>query len=761
MPRRAGARTRLPPGPRRRRGQRAGSAAPGAPAWIPGGEGTVAVLLVASVICIVSFYGTGGRETARASASEIGLTLLAGAVIAVCLVLEGSRQAWRQRAGTWPLVLMLCFAALTALSVAWSVQPDASWREANLVLSYSAAFAAAVVLARTLPGHWSSLLGGTLLACVVVCCDGLASKVFPGSLAQAGAPARLLEPFGYWNAVGLCAAMGVICCMWLGARREGHGLLNALAYPASGLLLLTLLLAYSRGALAALVLGGALWLVVVPLRLRAAVLLLVSGAGAGAVAAWDFSNSSLSSEGVSLAQRTSGGHELGALIVVMVVVLTAVGAVLAFATARHAPRGRTRVRAGAALAAIPAIALLALLAAMTVSHRGLTGSISHALSSLTNPNAKPPPNTPGRLTAVASVRARYWKEALQVFGAHPWLGAGAEGYATARLRYRQDTLVVAHAHGWVVQTLADLGILGLLVALALFGSWALAASRAARPLRRGPFTRERIGMLTLLCVVVVFGIHSFVDWTWYVPGTALIALLCAGWLAGRGPLGAGGALGARGALRAWGGGEEGGAGSGGGADARSATAAPDPPRDAPWATWPPAGRRRAITVPRVLAALAERPRATAALVLLAALLAAWSEWQPQRSEEARTQALALLASRRPAAALRQARTAVARDPLSVEALFALADVQDAAVSHASARATLARAVKLQPSNPQTWLELGREDLSTDPHAALSELRAAIYLNPESIAPEAISGPTAQHEAIAIDNAYIEAVRAGG
>ena len=40
----------------------------------------------------------------------------------------------------------------------------------------------------------------------------------------------------------------------------------------------------------------------------------------------------------------------------------------------------------------------------------------------------------------------------------------------------------------------------------------------------------------MLCLVVVFGVHSLVDWTWYVPGNACVALLCAGWLAGRGPL---------------------------------------------------------------------------------------------------------------------------------------------------------------------------------------------------------------------------------
>ena len=172
---------------------------------------------------------------------------------------------------------------------------------------------------------------------------------------------------------------------------------------------------------------------------------------------------------------------------------------------------------------------------------------------MTNPNATVPKNTPGRLTAVGSVRARYWKEALEVFEAHPALGAGAAGYGTARLRYRTQNLDVRQAHGYVVQTLADLGIVGLAITLALLVAWMAAAGRSTHPFNRRwragrsppsvawrnepvAYTPERIGMLAMLCIVIVFGVHSFADWTWYVPGDAFVALLCAGWLAGRGPL---------------------------------------------------------------------------------------------------------------------------------------------------------------------------------------------------------------------------------
>jgi tetratricopeptide (TPR) repeat protein len=148
----------------------------------------------------------------------------------------------------------------------------------------------------------------------------------------------------------------------------------------------------------------------------------------------------------------------------------------------------------------------------------------------------------------------------------------------------------------------------------------------------------------------------------------------------------------------------------------------------------------------------------AAVVILGALLAAWAQWQPQRAEDARAQALALAESGHPRAAADAARTAVSRDPLSTEALFALADVQAIAGQRAPARATLQKAVRLQPSNPATWLALARADLGEHPRAALKELQAAIYLNPQSIAPEAVSGPTAQGESIEIYNDYLQLLR---
>ncbi len=683
-----------------------------------------ATLTGAAIFCFITFFAGGGLPPVQqATTTEIILTLGCGVIVAGAVILT---PRGRRVYGLWPVGLLLVFAALSALSVVWSVQPDASWQNAGLMFAYSAVFGAAVALARAAPERWPAILGGVILAAVVVCGYALLTKVFPAQLDAHDIYARLQAPYGYWNATGLTAAMGVIGCMWLGARRSGHALLSSLAYPAMGLLLLTLMLAYSRGALFALALGLALWFLIVPLRLRGAAVLLTGAAGAGVVVAWDFSRHALSTDSVVLHARVIAGRQLGVLVVAMLIVLAIAGVAIRFCTDRRAGgrlsgfSARTRRNAGAILLSILALSVIAFVGALGASHRGLTGSISHGFHSLTNPHAAVPPNTPGRLTAIGSVRARYWNEALKVFQAHPILGAGARSYGTARLRYRTEDLEANDAHGFVVQTLADLGLVGLAIVLFLLAAWMAAAGRSTHPFNRRwrrwrwrseplPYTPERIGMLSMLCLVISFGIHSTVDWTWFVPGDACVALLCAGWLAGRGPLGSA-------------------------ADGE---------------------RQGKLRLPS-LRELGPLRIGVAAATVIAALLAAWAQRQPQRSADASQEALALSA-RDPAAARAAAQNAVDYDPVSAEALFTLSTIQQNAGQSALARATLVRAVHLQPSNPQTWQTLGEYDLQTgNPKAALNELRATVYLNPEAVAP--LSAIEHDPALLAIQNAYIQALR---
>ncbi|MGN6189386.1 MAG: O-antigen ligase family protein, partial [Conexibacter sp.] len=502
---------------------------------IPHPDALVAVSLAALLLAI-AFLARSGSVLSRSTAVEIALTLLGAGAVAVAILARQPRPRGVPHARAWGGVTLLLFGALaawTALSIAWSVQPSDSWQAANLTLSYLALFAGTIALVHVAPARWSGVLGGVVLAAVVLCGWSLLVKAFP-SISSLDLYARLRAPFDYWNAVGLMAALGIPSCLWLGARRDGHAALSALAVPALGLLLVALLLSYGRGPLLAAFVSVACWFALVPLRLRGAAVLATAGVGTAVVCAWAFSNDALTKDGTPLDVRADAGHSLALLLLALLVVLLLAGLALSFAMSRGAlsPQGRRSL--GTALLVALALIPLAGIAALAASDRGLTGSISHGWHQLTDPNAQQPANDPGRLASVGSVRARYWDNGFAIWRKAPWLGVGADGYATAREPIQPDRLRVRHAHGYVPQTLADLGLVGMGIGVALLVAWLLAAWRVARP--RQAASAEQIGLTTLATTAVAFGVHSTVDWTWFVPGTAVTGLLCAAWVAGRGPL---------------------------------------------------------------------------------------------------------------------------------------------------------------------------------------------------------------------------------
>ena len=266
-----------------------------------------------------------------------------------------------------------------------------------------------------------------------------------------------------------------------------------------------------------------------------------------------------------------------------------------------------------------------------------------------------------------------------------------------------------HAHGYVVQVLADLGLIGLALSLLALVGWAVAASRSIglRPRAwSSAFTTERAALVTLVAVVIVFGVHSAFDWTWFVPATALVGLLAAGWTAPRGPL-AGTDRAAAGAPAV--------AGAGAGGEPPGRTPA-RPLRIGP-VTTPP-------WLPRALAAVG---------VGIVALVAAYTIWQPLRAEDRAEEASELTAEGNLDEARGAALDARDIDPLAVEPLFELALVEDRAGRPEAAEQALADAVALQPGNPDTWIRLGtfRLKRAGQTRGAMEAFAAALYLDPKS------------------------------
>jgi len=661
---------------------------------------------------VIVFTATGGTDLAPNTWVEIALAAV-GAACAIALILLGARgPAW----GALTVILFAALAALTYLSISWSVQPANSWVEANRTLAYLAAFGGAVVLARIAPARWPALVWAVGTVAVVVSGYALLAKVFPGSLNAADQLGRLRVPFSYWNATGLMAGLGLPACLWAGARPGASRAVRALTVPAIAVLLTVLILSYSRGALIAVVVGLGAWFVFVPYRLRATLLLALGAIGGIVATGWALSHHAITHDGATLAARTSAGHTFGVVLVATLAGSAVIGLTAAYASDRIALPGPVRRRVGTALVVLVALVPVAAVAGMAASSRGLTGEVSHVWHSLTSASAPQPGNNPGRIAALGNSRPLYWSEGLKV-GEHALLaGTGAAGFDTAHTRYSSNTLAVAHAHSFVIETFADFGLIGLAVILALFVAWVRAvmrtlefrAGRRARAPAPAPdpppangrpqvngqpqanghptppdlHAPERAGLFTLLAVVVTFGVSSLIDWTWFIPGLAVPALACAGWLAGRGPLN-------------------------------------QPVGRA-------AQRRRLSTSPGAAAA--------GLGIVAATIVAAWFVWQPLHSENDFNGAITAMASGNSTAALADAQSAAAADPVSVEPLWELSGIYSARRNPTAARQELVKAANVQPSNPETWEQLGEFDLAQNqPIVAVTEFQTAEFLDHSSLA----------------------------
>jgi cytochrome c-type biogenesis protein CcmH/NrfG len=659
---------------------------------------------VALVLCLLAFVAKGGVELGSNTYMEVVLVAGGGLLGAAALAAPHRLARLGPLYGGRTLGLLGVLTALTALSIAWSFDANASWLEANRTLAYLAAFGGALAFARLAPTRWSALLTGVAVACTVICAYALATRVFPEWLAADETAARLRPPFGYWNAVGLTAALGVPPLLWLASRRSGHAAANALAYPALGLLLVCLMFSYSRGALLALANGLAVWFAVVPLRLRGAAALAGPLLTTALLLLWAFNQDGLAKDELEAAARVDAGVAFGALLLLQAVVLLGVGLAIGFAGAVAEPAERTRRIAGAILVGLVGLAVIAGVAGLARGEGGIGG----AWHRLTDPDARTPANSPNRLTATASVRARYWDEAFKVHATQPWLGVGAGGYATARTRFRTQPLEVRHAHGYVVQTLADLGWAGLAASLAALLAWLFTAARVLglRRADRGlSWDAERVGMAALATVVLVFGVHSAVDWTWFIPANAVTGLICAGWVCARPPL--------RTRLH-----DEGPTGIVAAAE-RVGVLTPT----------------RRFTVAERLAAWRPSPyRSVLALgVLGIGMATCWSIVQPLRAEHAGDAAVSRLDAGAPAAAADVALIAQRRNPLSVEPWYLLASARAAEGDRRGTVLALVEAVKTQPANAEAWRRLGEYQLGAlgDARGALSAFQAAYYLDPQS------------------------------
>ncbi|GAC1316814.1 MAG: hypothetical protein NVSMB25_03260 [Thermoleophilaceae bacterium] len=674
---------------------------PPAPAGLRGHGGAAVTIGVAALLAATAFIAQGGSDLGRTTVALLLLTLLAGLLVASAI----TRAPARVGGGGLTLLAFAALALLTACSIIWSIVPELSWIEADRTLAYLGVFAAAIAGARMAPGAAPALLRGLALAAFAVITYALASRAFPAALAKGEIYARLGQPFGYWNALGTTAALAVPPTLWLGTRRAGRPAANALAYPLLSLLSVALLLSYSRGAMIAAATGALLWIAIVPLRLRTLALLAVSLLGAAPVILWALSKDAFTRNQVPLQVRESVAAGFGLYLVAMALIVLAAGLAIGFRAARRAPTAQLRLRVGVIAALIACLVPVGLVVALVSSDRGLTGTIRADYESFTSSSTKTP-GGPSRLLSASSSRGRYWHQARLVFEANPLHGTGAGTFGVARLRYRDDQLVSRHAHGYIPQTLSDLGLIGLTLTLLLLAAWLIGSARAVGVRTRGAapahFGADRVALAALALTAVVFGLHSAVDWVWFVPAPAVMALTAAGFVVGRGPLRPG----------------------------SRRIPLPPPPRAISDDT-------AELLIPlrtRLHGRLRRNPRPLlAAAIGVVTLLCAWAIWQPLRSDHASDNALDLSAHGRYPAALAAAHDARDLNPLAVRPLAVRSSIDSARGDKRAALHDLEVAVIRFPADPQAWLALADYQLNSlgRPADAIRTVRAALFLDPQS------------------------------
>jgi hypothetical protein len=448
------------------------------------------------------FYPTAWGPTALILAWAASLALILGT---------------GQRARGLELVLLAAVSALmawTLLSDAWTASTTRTMLEGERAAVYVAAVAAVLTLVSL--RSYRTLLTAAWCAITLVCAYALATRLFPERLGLIDAVAgyRLSEPLGYWNALGLFAAMGALLALGLVAH-PGRRVVVAAAGASLVVLVPTLYFTFSRGAWGAFAAGMLASVAVDPRRLRAVSALIVV-APWPALGVWIASRSdALTHQDPVLSAASDAGHRLALVLAGLAVA----AAVAAGAFALAAPR----VRAGSRVRAIYVALLLAVVTGGCVVVVARFGSPITLAQRAYDSFIAPPPVTGGnlnrRLFSISSLpRAQQWAVAWDDHQAHPWLGSGAGTYELSWLRERTNQTKVVDAHNLYVEALAELGPVGLLLLVVVLGVPFVAVLRA----------RAHVMAPAAFGAYVAYVLHAAVDWDWEVPALTLTALACGG-----------------------------------------------------------------------------------------------------------------------------------------------------------------------------------------------------------------------------------------
>lgn len=401
--------------------------------------------------------------------------------------------------GLWQLV-----------TLAWSPGPTEPVLEAERTLVYLALSLAAPLVVSRASVQW--LLGGVAAGVAIVCYWALATKLAPGRFEEFE-PGRLAQPIGYSNATGMLAVVGLLVSA--GFVAHGRVGVRCAAAATSPFLAATLALTFSRGPWIALVAGGVVLITLLPERTTRLILLLPSIVGTAGGALVILTNATLSRTEAAADAVRDEGPMLALLLVLVSGGSAGAAAVLARLEPRLMPSAAVvgRLRIALAATAAMAAAFILVLVGNPVS------AASRAYDGFTAPPAASGEGESlGDRLASASGNGRsdFWSVALREAEANPLLGGGAGSYERWWFRLRPTPFAARDAHSLYLESLAELGPVGLVLVLSALSPPLIALVRERR--RPAPLLAAAAG------AYAAFLLHAGVDWDWEIPaltGTAI------------------------------------------------------------------------------------------------------------------------------------------------------------------------------------------------------------------------------------------------
>jgi hypothetical protein len=423
----------------------------------------------------------------------------------------------RARLSPWALVPGAALGLLAAWAATGLLWSDSAGR-VEIEIARLAFFAGvlflwlAVIDSHTWRAAGSGLLAGAALVCVLALASRLWPDAFPTDYVGQSFGFRLSYPLQYWNALGSWAALaGLMSIAWSAHARTAAVRMAALAVvPIAGAVIY---LTFSRGAVLAAGLG--VGCVVILGRNRWMSLVHTAGGAAAALGVI-----AVVRHYPGLAEGP-GAEGRGATLLALAVACGACAFVALLTTRLGAERLRLNAtlgrRAGVvALLCCGAVAGTALAAGAgdTIWQKFKepgTGSASTGLES--------------RFGSVSGTgRVDNWGAAIEMFRSEPLRGTGFGSYEFAWNKQARSKAAVQDAHSIYLETLAEGGVVGLIVLVIGLGALLWLALRTHFRERDS----ARIGASAgLVAAYVAFLVHASIDWLWESTAVAVLALSAA------------------------------------------------------------------------------------------------------------------------------------------------------------------------------------------------------------------------------------------